>query len=430
MGVRAYLLEPEGQPGYSIPANHSIVPAMDTIDRQTSAVTPDEIVARAAALKPVLRDRQRETERNRRVSDESVADLKKAGLYKVLQPKRYGGYEMDLWTFARCASEIGAGCGSTAWVYSTAGQHQWQIGMFDDRAQQEVWGENEYAISASSYSPSGVAVETDGGYRLSGRWLFCSGVLNADWMILGARFAKDEGSDPYGQGYVLVPKSDYRVEDNWDVMGLVGTGSNDVLIDGAFIPSYRMLSLEDALSGNPPGAAVNRNDLWKIPFFAAITLCLCGPAMGMAQGILETYLDQIGKRKTRGAALSQPQSMADFATIQVRVAEACSAIDAAKQLVRRDCDDIHRIMAEGRPLTEEERARNKGDLAFAVRLARQAADLLFESVGGQALTNNNVTQRLWRDLHAASKHISLNWDMSATLYGRVALGLPAGTAQF
>lgn len=403
---------------------------MDTIDRRPPAVPADELVARAAALKPALRARQRETERNRRVSDQSVADLKAAGLYKILQPARYGGFEHDFWTFARCAAEIGAGCGSTAWVYSTAAQHQWQIGMFDDRAQREVWGDNALAISASSYSPSGVAVETEGGYRASGRWLYCSGVLNADWMILGARIAKDAASKPHGQGYILVPKRDFSVEDNWDVAGLIGTGSNDVLVDDVFIPAHRMLTLEQAQSGRPPGAAVNGSDLWKVPFFAAITLCLCGPAMGMAQGVLETYVEMIGVRKTRGAALSQPQSMAEFPTIQVRVAEAAAAIDAAKQLVRRDCEDILRVMAEGRALTEAERARNKGDLSYAVRLARQGADLLFESVGGAGLSNDSPMQRYWRDLHAASKHISLNWDMCSTLSGRVALGLPAGTAQF
>lgn len=386
----------------------------------------DELVGRAAALKPALRARQRETEHARRVPDESVADLRKAELYKVLQPARYGGFELDFWSFARCAAEVGAGCGSTAWVYSTAAAHQWQIGMFDDRAQRDVWEAG--AISASSYSPAGVAAATDGGYRLSGRWLYCSGVLNADWIILGVRVAAD--GRPDGQGYVLVPKSDFAVEDNWDVIGLVGTGSSDVLIDDAFVPAYRMLSLEDALSGKPPGAAVNRGDLWKVPFFAAITICLCAPAIGMAQGALETYLEEVGTRKTRGAALSRAVGMAEFPTIQARVAEAAATVDAARLLVRRDCRDILRVMAEGRPLTELERARNKGDLAFAVGLARQAVDLLFESVGGAGLSGDGLIQRYWRDLHAASKHISLNRDMCSTLYGRVALGLPSGTAQF
>ena len=403
---------------------------MDTIDRADVETTPDELVARAAALKPALRERQRETERNRRVPEETVADLKGAGLYKVQQPARYGGYQFDVGTFVRCASEIGAGCGSTGWVYSTAAQHQWQIGMYDVAAQDEVWGDDPYQISASSYSPGGTAVEVDGGYRITGKWLYCSGVLNADWMILGARIAKDANSDPHTQGYILVPKAQYSVEDNWDVMGLIGTGSNDVIIEDLFVPAHRMLTLEQALSGNPPGAAVNDHALWNIPFFAAISLCLCGAAMGMAQGALETYIDQISVRKTRGAALSQPQSMADFPTIQARVAEAAAAIDAAKHLVARDCDDIMRVMREGRPLTTEERARNKGDLSFAVKMARRATDLLFESVGGAGLSNDSVTQRFWRDLHSASKHISLNWDMCSTLYGRVSLGLPSGTAQF
>ena len=403
---------------------------MDSIERNTVRVDPDELVARAAALKPALRDRQRETERNRRVSDESVAEMKAAELYKILQPARYGGFEHDLWTFTRCAAEIGAGCGSTAWVFATAAQHQWQIGMYDDAAQAEVWGDTPEAISASSYSPGGTAVEVDGGYRITGKWLYCSGVLNSDWMILGARIAKDAKTEPYTQGYILVPKADYSIEDNWDVVGLIGTGSNDVILNDVFIPSHRMLTLEQALSGNPPGAAVNDNELWRIPFFAAISLCLCAPAMGMAQGALETYVEMIGVRKTRGAALSQPQSMAEFPTIQVRVAEASAAIDAAKMLVRRDCDDIMRIMAEGRELTVEERARNKGDLSFAVKMARQAVDLLYESVGGAGLSNDSKTQRYWRDVHGASKHISMNWDMCSTLYGRVLLGLPSGTAQF
>lgn len=403
---------------------------MDTIDKNSTAMTPDGIVARAEAMKPVLRERQREAERNRRVSAETVAELKAADLYRVQQPARYGGFEFDLWTFVRCAAEIGAGCGSTGWIYATGAQHQWQIGMFDVAAQDEMWGEDPYAIAGSSYSPGGTAIEVDGGYRISGKWLYCSGVLGADWMLLGARIAKDENSDPYTQGYILVPKRDYRIEDNWDVAGLIGTGSNDVIIEDVFIPSHRMLTLEQALSGNPPGAAVNPNPLWRIPFFAAISICLCAPAMGMAQGALEVYLEQIGGRSTRGAALSQPQKMAEFPTIQTRVAEAAASVDAARMLVRRDCDDIMRVMGEGRPLSVDERARNKGDLSFAVRLSRQAVDRLFESVGGAGLSNDSLLQRYWRDINAASKHISVNWDMCSTLYGRVALGLTSGTEQF
>ncbi len=403
---------------------------MDAASPPNAVDDRETLVARAAALKPVLRARQRDAERARRISDETIDDLKSEGLYRVVQPARYGGLETDFEALVRCAAEIGAGCGSTAWVYATAALHQWQIGMFDDRAQADVWGGDALAVAASSYSPGGTAIETGEGYRLRGRWLYCSGVLNAQWMILGVRIARDAETEPHTQGYVLVPRSEYRVEDNWDVVGLIGTGSSDVVIDDGFVPSHRMLTLTDALSGSPPGASVNRSDLWKVPFFAAVTICLCAPAMGMAQGALETYIEQVGSRRTRGAALSQPQRMADFPTIQTRVAEAAVAIDGARLLVLSDCADILAVMASGRPLTERQRARNKGDLSYAVRLARRAVDLLFESVGGAGLSNDGLTQRFWRDLHAASKHISLNWDMCSTLYGRVLLGLPAGTAQF
>lgn len=395
-----------------------------------SAVPMDELIARARALIPVLRDRQEECERNRSVPGENVDDLRRAELYKVIQPKAYGGFEYGLDDFVRLSIEVGAGCGSTGWVYATAAQHQWQIGMFPPQAQEDVWGADPLMLAASSYSPAGTAVETDGGYRLSGTWGYCSGIDNAQWMILGVRVAPALDAEPTGQGYVLVPKSDYTIDDNWHVLGLVGTGSKNAVLDDVFIPAHRTLTLADALSGRPPGAEINKGDLFKVPFFAAISICLCAPALGMVQGALEDYVEGTRERKTRGAALSTPQAMGDYPTIQLRVADAASGIDAAKLLVLRDCSDIMDTVAAGGELTEAQRARNKGDLGYAVKLAKHSIDLLFESAGGQGLFNHNRLQRAWRDVHAASKHISLTWDAVGTLHGRVMLGRPADTVQF
>lgn len=405
---------------------------MDTLEQaETAGIVPaDELVARARALAPVLRERQAECEQDRRVPDESVADMLRAGLYKVIQPKAYGGCEHGLDDFVRVAIEIGAGCGSTGWVFSTAAQHQWQIGMFPPKAQEDVWGEDRLTLAASSYNPTGTAIETKGGYRLSGTWAFCSGVDNAQWMILGVRIAPAKDAEPTGQGYVLVPESDFTIDDNWHVLGLAGTGSKNVVLDDVFVPAHRMLTLPDALSGRPPGAEVNQGDLFRIPFFAAISICLCAPALGMAQGALEDYVEGTRNRMTRGAALSVPQSMADYPTIQLRVGEAAAGLDAAKLLVLRDCAEIMATIAAGRELTEEQRARNKADLGYAVKTAKRSVDLLFESAGGQGLFNVNRVQRAWRDVHAASKHISLTWDAVGALYGRVMLGRPAGSAQF
>jgi alkylation response protein AidB-like acyl-CoA dehydrogenase len=175
---------------------------------------------------------------------------------------------------------------------------------------------------------------------------------------------------------------------------------------------------------------INDGDLFKVPFFAAISDCLCAAILGMAQGALEDYLEDIRGRQTRGAAVGVSRSVADFMTIQLRIGEAAASIDAAQQLVLRDCREIMDTIAAGRELTEAQRARNKGDLGFAVRLCVRAADLLFESAGGMGLYGHNKVQRAWRDIHSGAKHISMNWDAVGSLYGRIQLGLPPGPAQF
>ncbi len=393
-------------------------------------VTPDELVARARALVPRLRERQQACERQRRIPKDSIDEMHAAGLYRVLQPVAYGGFEHGLDTFARVAFEIASGCGSTGWVFATGAQHQWQIGMYPAQAQDDIWRTDPMTLTASSYRPGGVAVVEDSGFRVGGRWSFCSGVDICKWMILGVHIVPARDAKPEGFGFVLVPKEDYRIEENWDVLGLVGTGSHDITLDDVFVPAHRMLTHEQAASGHPPGAEINGGDLFKIPFFAGISVCLCSAILGMAQGALEDYVGEIRSRKTRGAAVSAPKSMAEFQSIQLRVAEASASIDAAQQLVLGDCRDIMATMAAGRELTQDERARNKGDLAFAVRLASRAADLLFESVGGMGLYSRNRVQRAWRDIHAGAKHISMNWDAVGSLYGRVKLGLPPGPAQF
>jgi alkylation response protein AidB-like acyl-CoA dehydrogenase len=395
-----------------------------------SDLTVEEALARARGLVPTLRSRQAATERARRLPKESIDELKRAQLFRILQPRRYGGYEYSLADFVRIAATVASGCGSTGWVYSVATQHNWQIGMFPPELQEEVWGDDPLVISGSSYSPAGTAYPADGGWRLSGSWMFSSGCENVQWMILGARFAPSRDAAPTHQGYVIVPRRDYTVDDNWFVQGLAGTGSKNVVLNEALIPPRRVLTLEEALSGNPPGAAVNPGPLFRVPFFAAISICLCAPILGMAQGALETYVETTRSRMTRGAALSTPKGMAEYPTIQLRVAEAAAGIDAATLLVLRDCDRIMAVHEGGQRLAEAERARNKGDLGFAVRLATQAVDRLVESGGGQSLFDSNLIQRSWRDIHAGAMHISVNWDAVGSLYGRVILGLPAGTAQF
>lgn len=382
----------------------------------------ETLVERARAMLPTLRGRAAACEEARRVSDETIGELQEAGLFRLLQPARYGGLQGSLEDFVRLTEIIAQGCGSTGWVFSVAAIHQWQIAMFPPAAQEEVWGDDRRALASSSYVPSGTAEEVEGGYRLSGFWNFCSGCDNTQWMIVGGRF-KDAGTQDGAQAFFLVPRADYRIEDNWHVLGLAGTGSKNIVVEDAFIPAHRVLTVVEAASGKPPGAAVNKAAVYRVPFPAAVSTCLCVPPLGMAQGALDTYVEGLSTRTTRGAISGAGRRVAELPTIQLRVAEASAALDAARLLLLRGAREALETVARGEALATAFRVRTRRDHSYAVRLSVQAVDRLFEAVGGLGLFTSNDVQRAWRDVHAAAKHISTNWDAVGTLYGRFTLGL-------
>jgi alkylation response protein AidB-like acyl-CoA dehydrogenase len=398
-------------------------------DGAGTIVAGEELVARAHAMIPRLRLRQAEVEAARRVPEETFRELLDADLYKALAPTRYGGFEHGLDTYVDIACEIARGCGSTGWVHAITSKYNILIGMFPAEAQEEFWGDGPDVVSAAAFTPTGTAVPVDGGYRLGGKWMFCSGVDNCQWIAVVANLADGDGSFS-GKGFALVPVTEFEVEDNWHVVGLAGTGSKNIHCEDIFVPAHRFLTMEDAVSGRPPGVAVNPGPLYRIPVFSMVSISLCAAVMGMAQGALDEFVGDTRERVTRGAALSQPVGMAEIPTVQLRVGEAAASIEAARRLVDRDCKEIMATMTAGRELTIEQRARNKGHLAFAARLSVRAVDLLFEGGGGGALFSQANLQRFWRDIHAGAMHISMSWDAVGALYGRVTLGLPPGPAQF
>ncbi len=392
-------------------------------------VPAEALIARARAMVPVLRERQERTETDRRVSDETFREMIAADLYRVLLPRRIGGFEHGLDTFVAIAFEIARGCGSTGWVYSVTAKYHLFLGMFEAEAQDDVWGGDPDAVVAASVAPNGTAEPVGGGYLLSGRWMFCSGVDNCGWTIVATTVPGADGGDGV-RGYALAPTAEFQIEDNWSVVGLAGTGSKTVRCEGLFVPAHRFLPVADTMTGNPPGAAANPGPMFRIPLFSMISISLCAPILGMAQGAYEDFLAATRGRITRGAALSEPAPMASLPNIHMKVGEAAASIDAARLLVDRDCKVLMETVAAGDELTVAARARNKRNLAFAARLSTRAADLMFEAGGGGGLFTSSRIQRYWRDIHAAAMHISMNFDAVSALYGRVALGLPPGPAQF
>ena len=379
-----------------------------------------ELLRRANEIALIARERAAESEKARQVSADLVDRIRTAELFRILLPHRYGGFEYGYDVFVEAVATIASGDGSTGWVYSLGAVHQWLIACFSERAQDEVWGSDTDAIAAGSYAPAGKATGELDGYCLSGRWSFASGCDNAQWGILGGMIPLAGGIKP---GFFLVPRADFRIHDDWDPMGLAGTGSKTVVVSDAFVPAYRVVTFADLLTGRGPGTAINKDSLYRQPMLAVVPHCLVSPALGMARGALKAFIEQAGGRTTRGAVAGANNRMAEFATVQLRVAEATASIDAAQLMIHRDLRETSQIVREGKAVDVDIRMRNRLTHTFATRLLVRAVDAVFLAAGGSALGLQHPVQRFWRDIHAASSHISLNWDSVGAMYGQHVFGL-------
>ena len=378
-----------------------------------------ELITQARLLVPVLRQRALETEKLRRLPDATVADLQEAGLFRLFQPARYGGIEAPFRAFFDIGGTLARGCGSTSWVFNNLVVHNWMLGYWPLQMQDEVWQAHLHALIGSSFVfPAGQATKVDGGYRLSGKWPFSSGVDASQWMMLAAPVKQSDGGVAEPRFFV-VPRSDYTTVDNWHAMGLAGTGSKEVVADNVFVPEHRTLAAADGKGAPHPGSAANPGPLYKLAWYALFGFVNGATALGIAQGAVEDFTTAMRARVTTASG----RQVADFATMQIRLAEAATQIDAAETLMLKDSDEAMRIAEASKLPTLEDKTRWRRDAAFAVRMAVRAVDMLFAGAGGAAIVETHPLQRALRDAHAAQGHIGLNWDANGTMFGRVVLGL-------
>jgi resorcinol 4-hydroxylase (FADH2) len=379
-----------------------------------------ELLARARVIATLARERAQQTEADRRVSADIVARMQQADLLRVMKPRAHGGLEHGFEVFSQLVAVIASGCGSTGWVYGLLASHQWLIACFSGEAQDEVW-QDPNALATGTYAPVFQAVPVDGGYRLTGKGGFCSGCDNAQWQFLGGMIPQPEG--PPKAGFFLLPTANCTIDDNWHTMGLAGTGSKNIVAKDAFVPAYRALPFAELINASAPGMRGNPNPVFRQSFLAVLPIAIVSPLLGMADGALADFLDMVKVRTTLGAVAGGNRRMAELTTVQMRVAEASGLIDAARLLMFRDLREAYETAARGEQISVDMRLRNRRDQAFCVRLLVQAIDLLFLAAGGQGLFLDHPLQRAWRDAHAASSHISLNWDSTGSMYGQHMLGL-------
>jgi alkylation response protein AidB-like acyl-CoA dehydrogenase len=379
------------------------------------------LVAKAHDMVPAIAARAAAAEQARRVPAETIREFTEAGFFKAFQPVRYGGYELDYGVpqLALC-NEIGRGCGSSAWVLSVVACHSWMLGMFPREAQDEVWGDTPDAILSSAVIPEKAEVEpAKGGLTVSGRWRFSSGVDHVQWALIGVPLP---GNGPPALAWCLIPKRDYKIDDTWFVAGLRATGSNDIVLDKVFIPDHRIVPLFATLTGAAPGGAINASHIYRLPLFAVFPYNICAPALGIARGAVEYYIDAAKRRK------SVPIGPPNFGreAMHLRMVEAGAEIDSAEALLTKNAIELNAIGRSGKMPTPEQQARYGRDLSYAAQLFMKAVDGIFYSAGGHGLFDDNPIQRAFRDVHAVNAQIGLRWENLAATYATVVLGLDGG----
>src|ERR1700731_2901976 len=306
-------------------------------------MTPEEYLGLFRSLRPALLKRPACAEQPPRLPDETFADFQEAGLFRALQPRRYGGFELDPATFYQAVMEVGGVCGSSAWILGVIGVHNWHLAILPPQAQEDVWGEDTSVQLSTSLAPTGTVERVDGGYRLHGRWSFSSGCDFCQWAVLGGVVPSAEGGQPPDARVFLVPRRDYVIDDNWHVMGLCATGSKDIVVDDALVPEYRTLSYQDAFHLKHPGTAINDAPLYRLPFWLVFANGITAPAIGAASGALEAFREQSLKRIN----LRDQSRVAEDPFTQYRLAEAAAAIGAARDRVLGNLAEMMRLVPAG-----------------------------------------------------------------------------------
>jgi 3-hydroxy-9,10-secoandrosta-1,3,5(10)-triene-9,17-dione monooxygenase len=383
------------------------------------APSHDELWGRLEQLLPALRERAARCEELRRMPDETLRDFHDAKLFRIHQPKRVGGAELEFAAVVTYGALFARACASTAWNWVNLAAHHLLLAMFPPKVQEEVWGASPDTLVASSFVfPAGRAQPVKGGYLLSGRWPFSSGVDPSDWDMLAGLVTVAEGAPPE-QRIFMLHRSQYQIHDTWFAGGLRGTGSKDVEVKEQFVPEHRTLAVADTKGGPTPGSAVNPGPLYQVPVFALFPYMLSGVALGIADGMIADFAASAAGRAGRmtGARVTEIQST------QIRLGEAAAIARASRLAQESNCIEAQALAAGGKVPDLRTKARYRLEGAYAVDWAVRAVDVMFGLCGAGGLYESGHTARAFRDAHAVRQHFSFNTDIAGTTYGRVALGL-------
>ncbi|MSO97196.1 MAG: hypothetical protein EXR11_03110 [Rhodospirillaceae bacterium] len=390
---------------------------MGVVATSQGKVTSEVLVGRVAALAPKLIERRAKGALQRRLPDETIADLVATTALRACMPARFGGHELPFGTHTDVAMELARTCGSTGWVAGIIGSHNWWLGKYQIESQHEVWGDNPDALVAAAFAsnPGSKAVPTDGGYIVTGEWMWCSGIDHCGWCSLMTPVPQPSG--PPDLVMVLLKRGDYTVKDVWFVPGMKATGSNNVVANEVFVPKHRVTRVAELNNKASPGQKLNDSWIYKLPMLDVFGYSVAGPTLGCARGALDGFIASM-----TGRTALDTSKVTDHPTLQARVSESSAEIDAAQALYDTDMAFLRVVAQANRDLSQADITRIKRNCSYVSTLAKRAAMRLIEAMGAGGVSDSNPVQIAFADTLAGAAHRALNWDVNGPAYGKVLFG--------
>src|SRR6516165_2276644 len=382
------------------------------------SLLPDEermMLERARALIPRVAERASAAAAARQLPAETILDFRAAGILRILQPRRFGGIQGRFSLFSRIVEELTYGCPSSAWVYAVLGEHQWIIASYPEEAQLDVWGDDPEAVASSSLAPRAAARRVAGGWRLSGRFPFSSGCDYAQWAIIGAFLG--EIGDPRHIAYLLAPLAEVEIVDDWQVLGLLGTGSKSLILRDVFVPEHRSVMVSDLFAGTPPGALVHPDyPVLRAPRGFLVSYSLPPVAIALGRRALEIACAALATRVSRGVT-----KVAESEVVQMAIGEAAAAIDVATLLLHTGRESSTAAVSSGRKITEAEALRARRDMVYAQHQVGWALDRLCEMDGARWVYDRDQLGAVRRDVMTILTHHAASRQAAMTPYGKMLL---------
>jgi alkylation response protein AidB-like acyl-CoA dehydrogenase len=380
--------------------------------------THEDLVARAVALQPLLREHASATETDRRVPEPVIDALAEAGLFKLSTPQRYGGHQTSVRTMLDVSAALAEGDGSTSWVVTLVNVCNWMTSLFPSKAQDDVFGANPEAKVTGVLTPTATATKVDGGWRVTGRWYYNSGSPHSDWAVLGVPLTDDDGN-VVDQGLVLAPRADLSLEDTWFVAGMKGTASNCLIAEDIFVPEHRAMSVPAAIEGRYPTEHTDEV-LSRSAFVPVLALVLAGPQLGLGRAALQ-YVTEKASRKPISYTFYETQ--AESVAVQMQIAESALRIDTATLHAHRAAAAIDQAARDGVYLDFTQRSRARADTGWAIQNVLEAINTLVSVHGAASFAEVSPLQRIWRDANTAGRHAVAAPTIAIEVYGKALLGI-------